>query len=109
MMARSARPVFESVRVRPVAMDSTEISTATTPAIPTTITNEDAARAGRLRRFIAVTAITCLKVLMEIPLPARERVDDLQAPRPPCRRHAARQRQQHCDARAPAVHRRWHP
>src|SRR5271167_2871256 len=68
MMARSARPVLERVWVSPVAMDNTEISTATTPAIPMTMTNEDTARAGRLRRFMAVTAITWLKVLMGLPL-----------------------------------------
>src|SRR5271167_314942 len=108
-MARSARPVLESVCVRPVAMDKTEISTATTPAIPTTMTNEDAARAGRLRKFIAVTATACFKVLMEFPLPARERVDDFQPPGPPRRRQPARQRQQDRYERAPTVHRRGHP
>src|SRR5580693_3109150 len=108
MMARSARPVLERVRVSPVARDRTEISTATTPAIPTTMTKEDAARAGRLRKFIAVTAITCLKVLMEFPLAARECVDDLQAPGAPSRRQATRKRQQNRDARAPTVYGQGH-
>src|SRR5271168_1432637 len=109
MMARSARPVLDSVCVSPVAIDKTEISTATTPAIPTTMTNEDAARAGRLRKFIAVTAITCLKVLMELLLAARKRIDDFQAPGAPRRRQAAGQRQQNRDAGAPTVHRRRYP
>src|SRR5271167_1345626 len=108
-MARSARPVLERVCVRPVAIDNTEISTATTPAIPTTMTNEDAARAGRLRKFIAVTATTCLKVLMQFPLSARECVDDLQPPGTPSRREPARKRQQHRDARTPTVYRRGYP
>src|SRR5580692_6869577 len=108
IMARSARPVLARVWVSPVEMDRTEISTATTPAMPTTMTNEDAARAGRLRKFIAVTATTCLKVLIEIPLAACECVDDLQAPGAPGRRQPARQRQQNRDAGAPPINRSGH-
>src|SRR5271154_6757012 len=109
MMARSARPVLERVRVSPVARDKTEISTATTPAIPTTMTKEDAARAGRLRKFIAVTAITCLKVLMRFPSAACERVDDFQPPGAPCWRKAAGKRQQSRNARAPTIYGQWYP
>src|SRR5271165_673184 len=109
MMARSARPVLESVCVSPVEMDKTEISTATTPAIPTTMTNEEVARAGRLRKFIAVTATICFKVLMKLSLSARERVDDFQPPGPPGRRQPACQRQEYRNGRAPTVDRRRHP
>jgi hypothetical protein len=41
------------VRLKPVAMASTEISTATTPAMPTTMTEEVPRRCGMLLRFIA--------------------------------------------------------
>ena len=44
------------VRISPVDMASTDTSTATTPAMPITMTSEVLARCGRLRKFIAVTA-----------------------------------------------------
>jgi hypothetical protein len=56
MITRSSRPAFSIVLIMPVDMASTDVSTATTPAMPITMTNEVAARCGKLRRFIAVTA-----------------------------------------------------
>ncbi len=55
-MARFSGPVLCKVLINPVDMASTEISTATTPAIPMTTTEEVPIRCGRLRIFIADTA-----------------------------------------------------
>ncbi len=52
-MARSVRPVFEIVDNTPIAIASTDSTTATTPAMPITMTNEEPSRCGTLRRFIA--------------------------------------------------------
>lgn len=63
-MTRSSRPEFFMVLIMPVDMASTEISTATTPAIPMTMTIEVPRRCGRLRRFIAVTAPICRNIFI---------------------------------------------
>jgi hypothetical protein len=52
-MARSSRPVLEIVFMMPIDMDSTDNSTATTPAMPMTMTKDVPSRWGTLRRFIA--------------------------------------------------------
>jgi hypothetical protein len=49
---------------RPVASASTDSSTATTPAVPMTMTAEEAARLGRLRRLIEETASSWVIVFM---------------------------------------------
>jgi len=55
-MARLSGPVFCSVLMNPVDIASTDINTATTPAMPMTTTDEVPTRCGRLRMFMADTA-----------------------------------------------------
>ncbi len=45
-------------------MDSRAISISTTPAMPTTDTSDAFTRSGNARRFMAVTAMICLLILM---------------------------------------------
>jgi hypothetical protein len=87
-IARSSRPVFWSASIIPVDIASTDTSTATTPAMPITITNEVLARCGRLRKFIEVTAPTCLKRFIQyspvVALSNRECFDNIQTFGTPC-------------------------
>ena len=52
--------------MKPFGIASTETSTATTAAIPTTITVDVPIRFGKLRRFIAVMADVCVMKLMAL-------------------------------------------
>lgn len=54
--ARLSVPVFCKVLMNPVDMASTDINTATTPAMPMTTTEEVPILCGRLRMFMADTA-----------------------------------------------------
>ena len=62
----SSCPVFEIVELRPSAMASRETITATEPAIPTIITNEEPDLSMIDLRFILVTDKTCLIKLILI-------------------------------------------
>ena len=53
-MTRSGRPVLASVWRKPSDIASTDTSTPTTPAIPTTTTSEVPSRAGSVRRLSRV-------------------------------------------------------
>ncbi len=55
-IARSGRPVPTAACVKLVAMASTQMNTATTPATPMTMTNEAPSRRGMLSRLSHVTA-----------------------------------------------------
>src|SRR5579859_5279420 len=67
-IARSARPVWSSAAEKPIAMASTEISTPTTPAMPTTMTSELPSREGMPCRLRTVTApISLNKVIAVLP------------------------------------------
>src|SRR5690349_15962509 len=94
-IARSSRPECSMVSIMPVDIASTEISTATTPAMPITMTIEVPTRCGKLLKFIVVTAPICLNRFMSC-LPPPKRIDHAELARPPCRLQAADQRgQQH--------------
>ena len=56
MMAASARPVALRVLSKPVAMASSAVNTATTPASPMTMTSEEPQRSGMLRILMPVMA-----------------------------------------------------
>jgi len=56
MITRSPRPVLASVWRNPSDIASTDTSTPTTPAMPTTTTSDVPMRDGKLRRFMAVIA-----------------------------------------------------
>ena len=75
-------------------MASTEISTATTPAMPMTITRRGAEPLRQAARLIEVTAPICLKVLMSVLSAAGERVDDVEPLRAQRRRQPGDQREQ---------------
>ena len=53
-----ASPVVANAARKPCAIAKVAVSTMTTPAIPTTATSAGTQRAGKLRRFIQVTAKT---------------------------------------------------
>ncbi len=101
-MARSARPVFEIVDSTPIAIASTDSTTATTPAMPITMTNDEPSRCGTLRRFIAEIEVICPIALMRKPQRLGERVDDGQTVRAQRRRQPAQQRQHNRGDRADA-------
>ena len=63
-MARSSLPVASTAPESPRVNAETDMMTATTPAMPTTTTDELASRWGTLRRFIRVTDAICLSKLM---------------------------------------------
>jgi hypothetical protein len=70
MMTRPGRPVLASVCWKPSAIASTETSTPTTPAMPTTITSDVPRRCGRLRRLISVIWVIWCSALELIGRPA---------------------------------------
>src|ERR1700733_7340067 len=94
-IARLSGPVFSSVLTRPVDMARTEISTATTPAIPMTTTDEGPIRWGRLRMFITDTAAISVRVLMAGSSSARKRIDDVESLGAQRRRQPADHGQRH--------------
>jgi hypothetical protein len=55
MITRVGRPVLARVWRKPSAIASTDTSTPTTPAIPTTITSDVPSRFGMLRMLMSVT------------------------------------------------------
>ncbi len=59
-IATSSEPDSSSTARNPSLIEKMPISTATTPAMPTTATIDVALRSVRLRRFMAVTASVCL-------------------------------------------------
>jgi hypothetical protein len=54
MMTRAGRPVLASVCRKPSDMASTDTSTPTTPAMPTTTTSDVPSRLGIVRKFSSV-------------------------------------------------------
>ena len=64
MMARSARPLSASVCLKPAPIASTDTNTATTPAMPMTMTLEAPSRCGRVCRLIEMAANSCLNIPM---------------------------------------------
>ena len=58
-IARSGLLASFSAELNPAAIDNKPISTATTPAIPITITDDAPRRALMLRRFIQVISTIC--------------------------------------------------
>ena len=62
-MTRSGRPLSATVCRNPVAIASTETRTATTPAMPITMTLEEPARCGRVCSPIVVKAMSCLNMV----------------------------------------------
>ena len=66
-IARSSRAAFDIAFCSPVAIASTVVSTATTPAIPTQITSDVPIRCGMLRRLMPVMASVCLIEFMTSP------------------------------------------
>src|ERR1700722_8944270 len=94
-IARSSRPVTCRVLTRPVDIASTEISTATTPAIPMMTTDDVPIRCGRLRIFIAETAAIWARAFMAGCSSDRKRVDDVQPLSAHRRRQATDDGQQH--------------
>ncbi|MEZ5283541.1 MAG: hypothetical protein R2712_01785 [Vicinamibacterales bacterium] len=57
--ARAGLPDSPIAAVKPAAIDSTDTSTTTTPAMPTMATPDEARRCGIVRRLSAVTARVC--------------------------------------------------
>ncbi len=84
MITRSPRPVLASVWRNPSDIASTDTSTPTTPAMPTTTTSDVPMREGRLRRFMRVMAAIWVSVRIE---PGRRSTVSGSADRsrPPCR------------------------
>src|SRR6185503_15327861 len=82
-IARSLLPVASTASDKLRVNPKTERITATTPAMPTTMTLELPMRCGTLRRFIAVTEAICLNTLptprYRVRSTPRERVDDAEA------------------------------
>ena len=58
--ARTVEPDCSMAAEKPCAIDSTDTSTMTTPAMPTMATPEEPRRCGMVRRFSIVTAMVCL-------------------------------------------------
>jgi hypothetical protein len=58
-IARIGDPDSCIAAVKPCAIESTETSTTTTPAMPTTATLDDPSRRGIVRRLSDVTATVC--------------------------------------------------
>ena len=54
--ARLGDPASDIAAVKPEAIDSTDTSTTTTPAMPMIATPEEPSRCGMVRRFSSVTA-----------------------------------------------------
>src|ERR1700676_4876371 len=94
MMARSARPLSASVCRKPTPMASTEISTATTPAIPMTMTLEAPTRCGSVCRLMTLTAQSCLNTSPSSAL-VGQCIDDVEPHGAERRRDADDQRQQY--------------
>ena len=66
--ARTGEPDASIAAAKPWAIDSTETSTITTPAMPTMATPDEPRRCGMVRRFSIVTAIVCLMKLNTVRL-----------------------------------------
>src|SRR5580692_10803725 len=100
-MTRSGRPLSAMVWRNPVAMASTETRTATTPAMPITITLEEPARCGRVCMPIEVKAMSCLNIVLRARLALlHESIDHVQAHRAQRRRGADQERKQYREADA---------
>ena len=61
-MTRSGRPLSATVCRNPAAIANTETNTATTPAMPMTITLEEPRRCGNVLKLIELTANNCLNI-----------------------------------------------
>src|SRR5215510_8049537 len=103
-MIRSGRPVLASVCRKPSSSASTETSTPTTPAMPTTTTSDEPTRCETLRRFISVISTIWLSVCMDWLGAPGQRLDDLEPPSAQGGRHTheERQDQRHGGAEASA-------
>src|SRR5262249_9779867 len=102
-MIRSGSPVLASVCRKPSTSASTETSTPTTPAMPTTTTSDEPTRCETLRRFITVISTIWLSVCMDGLGAPGQRLYDHEPPRAQGGRHTheKRQDQRHCGAESP--------
>src|SRR5262245_57340399 len=98
MITREGRPVLASVWRKPSDIASTETSTLTTPAMPTTTTSEVPSRRGTVCRLISVILATWFSLAIASPVPG-QRVHDAQPAHPQRRGQADRQRQGHRERR----------
>src|SRR5580658_720488 len=96
-IARSGRPAFLIVWLKPTAIARTETSTATTPAMPMTMTSEVPSRCGMLRRFIRVTVPIWRNRLIALSSSSGQGIDQPQPLEAPSRRQGGRERQHHGD------------
>src|SRR5687767_14129744 len=60
-IARTGDPDASMAATKPCAIDNTETSTITTPAIPTIATPDEPRRCGMVRRLTIVTANVCFR------------------------------------------------
>src|SRR5215831_1757056 len=95
MITRSGRPALASVWRNPSAIDSTETSTPTTPAMPIKMTIDVPRRWGRLFRLTSVIWTTWLSP--DISAVPGQRVDDLEPPGSQGGRQADGERDGHGD------------
>src|SRR5215471_3085566 len=101
-MATSSEPASSSTARNPSLIEKMAISTATTPAMPTTATSAVPLRSPMLRRFIAVTEAACFNTDIEcLRLRAPQLLDDLEPPnlraRQSARQRAERDREHRAD------------
>src|SRR5690349_7921737 len=101
-IARSALPVASTASARLRVKPNTDRITATTPAMPTTMTLELPMRCGTLRKFMAVTEAICLNTWssFETRSAAGQCVDDAEPLRAQRRQRRAHHRE--CDGQAEA-------
>src|SRR5262249_16416074 len=92
MITREGRPVLASVWRNPSDIASTDTSTPTTPAMPTTTTSELPSRRGTFCRLISVIGAAWFSHAMASPV-SGQRVHDAQPAHPERRRQADGERQ----------------
>src|SRR5687767_13693546 len=120
--ARTGDPDASIAAAKPCAIDNTETSTITTPAMPTIATPDEPRRCGMVRRLTIVTASVCLRkftvsyslrpstsIGKSQWLASPERVSDLEVHRVHCRPESGDDAKRDHESRArPDVPRRQH-
>src|SRR5690349_6584993 len=100
-IATSSAPESSRTERNPSLIEKMPISTATTPAMPTTATSAVPLRSPMLRRFIAVTETVCFNNdISDSPSRAPQLLDDLESPDLGARQRARERAKHDCEQRA---------